>query len=279
MERIGPFEILAPAGRGAVATVYRARRDGQEVAIKVLDAKWADDPIVSKRFVNEADVLRRLDHPNIVRLVESGAHDGTLFMALEFVAGPTLERAIRRRAFTHRESAAVAARLARALEHAHGRGVIHADITPGNVLLCSDGTPKLTDFGIARCDALPPLPVPPGVTSGTPVYMSPEQASGSAAIDARTDVYSLGAVLYESATGRAPFRGSSTMEILDRVRWAEPRRPREADPSLHPGLEECILRAMAKKPDDRYPAAAAFAEDLDRWIRSTPDWFSIIPSS
>ena len=125
VDRIGPFEIIARVGRGAVATVFRARRDGREVALKVLDDSWIRDAVVTKRFRNEADVLRLLDHPNIVRLLEAGEEGERLYMALELIGGPTLEKAIRRRAFTHRESAAIASHVARALAHARGcRGVI-----------------------------------------------------------------------------------------------------------------------------------------------------------
>lgn len=278
-QRIGAFEILAPLGRGAASRVYRAQRDGQEVALKVLEESWAHDKVITQRFLNEAAVMKRLDHPNIVRLHDSGDDGGTLFMALEYVAGPSLERAIRKRAFTHRESAAIAVLIANALDHAHRRGVVHADITPGNVLLRSDGTPKLIDFGIARCPDVAPVSIPVGVTAGTPVYMSPEQATGMVNLDERTDVYSLGAVLYEGVTGRMPFKGGSTIEILEKVAKTAPMTPREIDPSIHPGLEACILKAMTKNPDHRYPSAAAMAEDLQAWIRSTPDWFSIIPSA
>jgi serine/threonine-protein kinase len=200
-------------------------------------------------------------------------------MALEFVVGPTLSQAIRKQAFTRREFAAIAWKVAQGLAHVHERGVVHADITPGNILLSSDGSPKLIDFGIAHCPELDPLPLPPGVTAGTPVYMSPEQVQGTKNLDGRTDVYSLGAVLYEAVVGRAPFKGPSTMEILDRVARTDPARPRSLDPSLDPYLEGIILRAMAKRSDDRYPTAQALACDLDLWIRSMPDCFSILPSS
>jgi serine/threonine-protein kinase len=280
VERIGDFEIVSTLGQGAVGTVYKAVRSGEEVALKVLEEKWTKDPVALRRFENEAVVLRRLDHPNIVRLVDSGVSEGKRYMALEYVEGPSLAKTIRKRAFTHREGAAITVLIARALAHAHEKGVVHADITPANILLRADGTPKLTDFGIARCRDLEPIPLPPGVTAGTPVYMSPEQATGMTdLLDGRTDIYSLGAVLYETATGRAPFKGSSTIDILEKVARTEPVRPREIDPAIHPGLEECILRAMAKDPKDRFPTAAAFADGLHAWIRSTPDWYSIIPFS
>jgi len=199
-------------------------------------------------------------------------------MALECVDGPSWAKTIRKRAFTHRESASIAARVARALHHAHGRGVIHADLTPSNVLLCPDGAPKLIDFGICHARDLEPVPLPAGAIAGTAVYMSPEQATGGS-LDARTDVYSLGASLYEATTTRTPFRGSNTLEILRRIEKEEPVRPRALDPSIHPGLEVCILRAMEKDPELRYASAEEFAEDLQGWIRAVPDWFSIVPFS
>lgn len=278
MARIGDFEIVASLGQGALATVYRARHDGEEVALKVLRDKWVRDPVVVQRFRNEAEAMRRCDHPNIVRLLAAGEDGGTPYIALEYVDGPTLAKAIRKHAFTHRESAAIMMLIARAMAHAHERGVIHADITPGNILLASDGVPKLSDFGLAHCRDLPPPALPPGATAGTPVYMSPEQARGDG-LDPRSDVYALGAVLYEAATHRAPFKGSSTIDILKKVERLEPPPPREMDPAVDPVLECCILRAMAKERDRRYSTALELAQDLERWIRSVPDWYSILPFS
>jgi serine/threonine protein kinase len=277
MESIGGWTLRGEIGRGAVGTIYKAEKDGWIVAIKILAERWANDASVTDRFVQEGLLMSQLSHPGIVKVLNVGREQGRFFLVLEYVEGPTLARAIQRRAFTHRDLALLLSAVARAVHYAHGEGIVHADIVPGNILLKSDGSPKLADFGIAR---LLGQAERKGVTSGTPVYMSPEQASPKPeGIDGRSDVYSLGAVLYEAVTGRPPFSGRTTLEILDKVVRQPPVPPRELEPSLDLGLEAIILRALEKDPGARYPTAEALADALDAWGRAAPDvWYSMVPS-
>ena len=274
MDSIGGWKLLGEIGRGAVGTIYKAEKDGWVVAVKILAERWANDLSVTDRFVQEGLLMSQLSHPGIVKVLNVGREQGRLFFVLEYVEGPTLARAIQRRAFVPRDMALLIAAVARAVHYAHGEGIVHADIVPGNILLKSDGSPKLTDFGIAR---LLGQAERAGVTAGTPVYMSPEQASPKpGGIDRRSDVYSLGAVLYEAVTGRAPFSGRATLEILDKVVRQAPVPPRGLEPSLDPGLEAIILRAMEKDPGARFPTAEALADALEAWARATPDaWCSM----
>ena len=274
MESLGGCRILEEVGRGAVGTVYKARWSERMAALKVLSEDWSGNPDVTERFVKEGLIMRQLSHPGIVKVFDAGCDDGRFYIVLEFVEGPSFEKAIRHRAFTLPESARIVAAVGRALHHAHARGVVHSDIVPGNILLKGDGTPKVTDFGIARVLGGGTDRWKSGVTAGTPVYMSPEQAAGlNDVIDTRTDVYSLGAVLYEAVTGRPPFSGRSTLEILERVRDSRPQTPRECDPSVPKVLEGVIVRAMDKDPDRRYPTAEALAGALEQWAETQPDLF------
>lgn len=271
MKSLGGCRILGELGRGAMGTVYKAERAGAVVALKVLADRWAADPAFADRFVHEGLILARLSHPAIVRVLDVGRDLGKFYLVLEYVEGPSFGRAIRRRAFTPLQSARIAAAVARGLAHAHACGIVHGDVTPSNILLKADGSPKLADFGMARRPGGPATPA--GRTAGTPVYMSPEQASGlHDMIDARTDVYSLGAVLYEAVTGRAPFAGRSTIEILEKVVRESPPQPWGEDPEL----EAIVFKAMEKDPARRFASAGELADALEGWARRASDWFSMI---
>jgi len=276
MEILGGCRILGELGKGAMGTVYKADRSGTIVALKVLADRWAKDPVLTDRFVNEGLLLGKLSHPAIVKILDVGRDQGRYYLILEYIEGPSFARAISKRAFTHKETALILSAVARGLHHAHGQKIIHGDVVPSNILLKSDGSPKLTDFGIAR---LLGERGTPGVTAGTPVYMSPEQATAmNEVIDGRTDVYSLGAVLYEGVTGRAPFSGRSTAEILEKVVRTTPPSPRTVDPQVAPDLERIILKAMDKSSDRRYPSAKDMADALQEWAGRASDWFSMLSS-
>jgi serine/threonine-protein kinase len=293
MDTLGGCTLLGELGKGAMGTVYKADRSGSVVALKVLADEWAKDETLTDRFVQEGLIMARLSHPAIVKVLDAGRDQGRYYLILEYVEGPSFAKAIARRAFSSKESALILSAVARGLHHAHRNGVVHGDVVPSNILLKSDGSPKLTDFGIARLRqgfGGPARSAEPGgdaraarwksgVTAGTPVYMSPEQAAAmNDVIDGRSDVYSLGAVLYEAATGRAPFAGRSTPEILDKVARVAPPAPRLIDPSLDVELERIILKAMDKDPARRYPTAKDFADALHDWSARASDWFSMLPS-
>jgi len=256
--RFGPFEIEEVQGRGAMSVVFKAYRDDERVALKVLEST---DPALREQFGREADLVGDLDHPNLVEVYESGEIDEHGYIAMEFVDGPTLSLLIRQRARDAAGFARIVCDAARGLHVAHRAGVVHRDITPGNILLTSAGMPKLADFGLAiRWDGTTKLA--PGVTAGTPVYMSPEQGAGlHDIVDPRADIYSLAAVLFEAVAGRPPFLGNTTLDILRKVQSEEPTLP----PGVDPELAAIIRRAMSKNPAMRYPSMLEFANALSSW--------------
>jgi serine/threonine-protein kinase len=277
MEDLGGCRVVGELGKGAMGTVYKAERAGAVVALKVLADEWARDETLTDRFVQEGLIMARLSHPAVVKVLDAGRDRGKYYLVLEYVEGPSFARAISRRAFTPKDSALILSAIARGLHHAHRHGVVHGDVVPSNILLKSDGSPKLTDFGIARLRGPLAARWKAGVTAGTPVYMSPEQAAAmNDVIDGRSDVYSLGAVLYEAVTGRAPFAGRSTPEILEKVAKVSPPAPRVVDPSLDPELERIVVKAMDKDPARRYPTAKDFADALHEWSARASDWFSML---
>ena len=277
MDDLGGCRVLGELGKGAMGTVYKADRAGAVVALKVLADEWARDETLTDRFVQEGRIMASLSHPAIVKVLDAGRDRGKYYLVLEYVEGPSLARAIARRAFTPKDSALILSAVARGLHHAHRHGVVHGDVVPSNILLKSDGSPKLTDFGIARLRGPLAARWKTGVTAGTPVYMSPEQAAAmNDVIDGRSDVYSLGAVLYEAVTGRAPFAGRSTPEILEKVAKVSPPAPRLVDAALDADLERIVLKAMDKDPARRYATAKDFADALHEWSARASDWFSML---
>ncbi len=274
------YSLLSALGRGAMGTVYKARdKEGRFVAIKVLSPSWARNPEIVKQFLNEAALIRKLEHPNIVRLIDTISDAGTYCIVMEHVEGPSLSRAVSHEAFSIGAVVGIIVQVGHALEHAHGVGIIHRDITPRNILLRSDGAPKLVDFGTAILRR-GPSPENQGVTAGTPIYMSPEQAGGNLELqDGRTDIYSLGVVLYEALSGRAPFSGKSVAEILEKVRNEPPPALISIAPRLPMELVSIIETAMDKNPAHRYPTMTAFVDQLEKWGRLSTDWFSIVPAS
>jgi serine/threonine protein kinase len=291
-ERIGNYQVVGELGRGGMGVVYKARQQGLDrfVAVKmILASKYALGQAVG-RFRQEAEAVARLQHPNIVQIYEIGEHEGRPYFALEYVAGSSLARTLAGRPQPPPAAARFIQTLSRAVAHAHRRGIVHRDLTPANVLLATadeapaagklgsvpgdlvSGTiPKITDFGLAkRLDADAGQTVD-GTVMGTPNYMSPEQAAGRIdAIGPQTDVYALGAVLYELLTGRPPFVGETAMATVDQVIHRDPLPPSYLQPRIPRDLETICLKCLEKDQARRYASADDLADDLGRFLEQRP---------
>ncbi len=262
---IGGYEIEAEIGRGAMGLVFRAKRssDGLIVALKTMPS--AGDDGLAERFRREAELAAHLRHPSIVPVIEIGEAGGALFIAMEYVRGRTLESLISRQELTIRSSAGIIADAAAAVHFAHRQGVIHRDIKPGNIMVDCEGRVRICDFGLAKQRDIATITAS-GTIVGTPMYMSPEQATPGAAVDFRTDIYSLGATLYEAVTGRPPFSGRDVNSLIRKVKDDDPQSPGILNPSLPRGLERVINKAMEKSPRDRYSFAGEMADDLRSFL-------------
>jgi serine/threonine protein kinase/WD40 repeat protein len=310
---VAGYEILGELGHGGMGTVYKARQQSLKrlVALKVIRCAAAADPRSRARFRTEAEAAARLQHPNIVPIYEVGEQGGVPYLALEYVDGGTLEQRLAGKPQPARPAAALVEVLARALHHAHQRGVVHRDLKPANVLLqrsevggqrsevggqksevggqksevrdrelgaassdfcplTSDLWPKIADFGLAKLAEAEAAHSLSGAIVGTPSYMAPEQAAGRGAAGPATDVYALGATLYECLTGRPPFQGASVLDTLEQVRGEEPVPPRRLVPKLPRDLETICLKAMARIPTHRYARAGDLADDLRRFLDHQP---------
>jgi hypothetical protein len=271
--RVPGYEILRELGRGGMGVVYLARQEGLDraVALKMILHGGHAGADELGRFRAEAQAIARLKHPNIVQVYAVGAHDGLPYFAMEYCGGDSLARAFAERRPSPRDAADLVARLARGVGAAHASGIVHRDLKPGNVLLADGGTPKITDFGLAKQLGDDSGLTRSGTVLGTPSYMAPEQAAGDThAVGPAADVWALGAILYEALTGRPPFGGATAAETLDHVRHREPVPPRRFDPSLVPDLEAVALKCLEKDPAARYARATDLADDLERWLRGEP---------
>ena len=275
--KLGPYEVLSPLGAGGMGEVYRARdnRLGRDVAIKVLPAHFCSDPVRRQRFEREARTISSLNHPHICVLHDIGHQDGMDYLVMEYVEGETLEKRLEKGPLPVEQVVKIGAEVADALGRAHRSGVVHRDLKPGNIMLTATGV-KLLDFGLAKPTAAPAAAATltasakgsavtqEGTIVGTFQYMSPEQVEGKE-LDGRSDIFSLGAVLYEMVTGRRAFEGKSQLSVASAILEKEPAPISTIKPMTPPALDHAVKKCLAKAPDDRWQSASDLASEL-KWI-------------
>jgi eukaryotic-like serine/threonine-protein kinase len=275
-QRIGRYEIQRELGRGSMGVVYQAKDTvlQRNVALKTISLRFAvsdsDRRTFEARFLQEARAAATLAHPGIVVVYDVGVdpETGTPYMALEFLRGKTLESVLAAgQPLDWRQALRTVARVAEALEHAHAHGIVHRDIKPANIMVLASGEPKIMDFGVAKVDTV--QLTTGGRVLGTPHYMSPEQAGGQR-LDGRSDVFALGAVLYELLTGKKAFPGPTTPEVLRRLLHEDPVPPSTMSPGLPAAVDGVAARALAKQTAARYASGKALAEDIEDILAERP---------
>jgi eukaryotic-like serine/threonine-protein kinase len=277
-QQIDGYELLEEIGRGAMGVVYKAwdPRLKRFVALKVMLGGEYASPTELTRFRSEAQAAAGLSHRNIVPVYQVGTEGGRPYFCMNFVEGTTLAAKVRQGPLPPREAARLLALIARAVDHAHQRGILHRDLKPSNVLIDGDDQPLVTDFGLAKRTRPEAGVSTEGLTQtgaivGTPSYMAPEQAAAdTGAVGPASDVYSLGAILYELLTGRPPFQAASAVEVLLLVRSEEAVRPRLLNSRIDPDLELICLKCLEKRPEHRYATAGQLADDLDAFLGGEP---------
>jgi len=280
VSRIGRFYVTSELGRGSIGCVYLAHDPviGRDLALKTFnpDLSFVERSRYEPQFINEARAAGRLSHPNIVTVYDASIESGMTYIAMEYLQGRELDKVLGSgHRFQPDEVASIAWKLADALDHAHDKEVVHRDIKPANIFMLDGDQPKLVDFGIARApnrvadrgaDGGEPYTIfHANDLLGTPNYMSPEQASGKP-VDARTDIYSLGAVMYEMLVGRKPFQASDTDKLLHQIVFKSPPPPDEIAAAIPPVLSKIVMKAMSKRPEKRYQTAGQMALDLKRFL-------------
>ncbi len=256
-QQLGPYTVIAQMGSGGMATVYRAHhpRLDRDVAIKMLHEAFQEDQNFIARFEREAQIVARLDHQHIVPVFDFDEYNGRPYLVMKYIEGRTLKAVLDSQSLTLEQILALMPPIADALDYAHAQGVLHRDIKPSNIIIDKDGVPYLTDFGLARMAQLGESTLSQDVLLGTPHYISPEQAMGNRDLDARTDLYSLGIVLYELIVGRVPFAADTPYAVIHDHIYRELPKPSEIDPEITPEIDAVLEKALAKHPADRYATA------------------------
>jgi serine/threonine protein kinase len=270
---VAGYEIGDLLGRGGMGVVYKARQTAlhRNVALKIVISGASASAEERARFRTEAEAVARLQHANIVQIYEIGEQAGCPYLALEYVGGGSLAQQLDGKPMPPRRAAQLVLDLARAVQHAHEHGIVRRDLKPANVLLTESGVAKIADFGLAKLLDADQSQTQTGAVLGSPSYMAPEQAEGKVrAIGPATDVYALGAVLYELLTGRPPFVGVSLLETLEQVRFHDAVSPQTLQPMVSADLATICLKCLEKRPTQRYASAAALAEDLERYLQGEP---------
>ena len=273
LKDFGDYELLEEIGRGGQGVVFRARQKSlnRTVALKVIGlGEWATKAHL-KRFRLEAEAAASLDHPGIVPIHEVGERDGSCYFSMKLVEGGQLDEVVRHEQMSIRRAVELIAKVSRTVHYAHEHGILHRDIKPGNILLDKTGEPHLTDFGLARLVESESTVTRTLEVLGTPSYMAPEQAVGNnAQLTSATDVYGLGAVLYQLLIGHPPFTGGTTYETIKLLLDTEPRQPRLLKPKIDRDLSTICLKCLEKDPQRRYSSSLALAEDLEHWLKHEP---------
>lgn len=271
--QMGDYQLVSELGRGGMGVVFRARQASldRDVAVKMLlDGRWAT-PADRARIRAEAAAAAQLHHPNIVPVYEVGNQEAGIFFSMKYVAGETLADRLRRGPMAGREAASMLAIVSRAVHYAHQKGVLHRDLKPSNILLDEQGLPHVSDFGLAKTASQSISLTRTGAVLGTPAYMAPEQAAGNRGqVGPRSDVYSLGCILYHMLTGRPPFQASSPVDVVLMVLEQDPPLPRVLNPHIDRDLEMIALRCLQKPQDLRYRSAAELANDLQAFLSDEP---------
>ncbi len=269
----GDYELDHEIARGGMGVVYAARQVtlNRRVAVKMILAGHLADEERVRRFYAEAEAAANLKHPNIVSIHEVGSHKGQHYFSMDFVDGENLAEYTRGKPLPALQAATIVKLIAAAIHYAHQRGVLHRDLKPSNILMDAEGRPHVTDFGLAKLIGRDSMLTQSGAFLGTPSYTSPEQAAGRQdQVGPHSDVYSLGAILYELLTGRPPFQSSNSVQTLRQVMEVDPVAPKRLNVSVPPDLDTICMRCLEKSPHRRYHAAGELAEELGRFLNHEP---------
>jgi serine/threonine-protein kinase len=273
-ENVGPYRIIEQLGQGGMATVFKAYHPNLDryVAIKVLHPAFKQDPQFLERFQREARVVAKLDHPNIVPVFDYADHDGQSYLVMKFIEGETLKGVIDRQWPSKEQILGIVRSVGNALTYAHGKGVLHRDVKPSNILLAEPGSVYLADFGLARMAEAGESTLSSDQLLGTPHYISPEQARGEKDLDAGTDIYSLGIVLYQLAVGRVPYNSDTPFSIIHDHIYTPLPMPRSINEKIPEDLERVLLKALAKDRKDRFASVQELVDAFDNAARGISPW-------